>query len=66
MIVDSVDDKRQSAQAMLAQLERANLFLVPLDQERHWYRYHALFTDLLRARLAATTGDIVATLCAAW
>jgi LuxR family transcriptional regulator, maltose regulon positive regulatory protein len=32
-------------------LEQANLFLVPLDDERRWYRYHHLFTDLLRARL---------------
>lgn len=32
-------------------LERANLFLVPLDDERTWYRYHHLFADLLRARL---------------
>lgn len=37
--------------AILDVLERANLFLVPLDDERTWYRYHHLFTDLLRARL---------------
>src|SRR5574342_311432 len=36
---------------MLEDLERANLFLVPLDGERRWYRYHHLFADLLRARL---------------
>ncbi|NTU84386.1 MAG: winged helix-turn-helix transcriptional regulator, partial [Chloroflexales bacterium] len=47
---------------ILAQLERANLFLVPLDAERRWYRYHALFADLLRARLAATAGDAIAAL----
>lgn len=47
---------------ILAQLERANLFLVPLDAERRWYRYHALFADLLRARLVATAGDTVAAL----
>jgi LuxR family maltose regulon positive regulatory protein len=35
----------------LEYLERANLFLVPLDDERQWYRYHHLFADLLRARL---------------
>ncbi|MBI4670994.1 MAG: LuxR family transcriptional regulator, partial [Chloroflexi bacterium] len=35
----------------LAYLERANLFLFPLDNERHWYRYHRLFADLLRQRL---------------
>ena len=37
---------------MLEELERANLFLVPLDDERRWYRYHHLFADVLRARLA--------------
>jgi len=42
---------RSDGQAMLEGLERANLFLVPLDDERHWYRYHHLFADLLRARL---------------
>src|SRR5260221_196382 len=40
-------------QAMLEHLERNNLFLVPLDQSRHWYRYHHLFADLLQARLQA-------------
>jgi LuxR family maltose regulon positive regulatory protein len=37
-------------QATLEYLERANLFLVPLDSERRWYRYHHLFADLLRQR----------------
>lgn len=40
-----------SAQETLESLERANLFIVPLDQERRWYRYHHLFGDLLRQRL---------------
>jgi len=39
-------------QAMLERLERSNLLIVPLDDERRWYRYHRLFADLLRARLA--------------
>jgi LuxR family maltose regulon positive regulatory protein len=39
------------AQGMLERLERANLFLVPLDSERRWYRYHALWAEMLRARL---------------
>ncbi len=38
-------------QARLAQLEHANLFLVALDNEQQWYRYHRLFADLLHARL---------------
>jgi LuxR family maltose regulon positive regulatory protein len=42
---------RSDGQEMLERLERANLFLVPLDEERHWYRYHHLFADLLFARL---------------
>lgn len=36
---------------MLTDLERSNLFVVPLDAERRWYRYHHLFADVLRARL---------------
>ena len=35
----------------LEQLDRSNLFLVPLDDRRYWYRYHHLFADVLRARL---------------
>ena len=42
---------REDAEALLTQAERANLFLVALDTERHWYRYHGLFADYLRARL---------------
>jgi LuxR family maltose regulon positive regulatory protein len=37
--------------AMLEALDRGNLFLVPLDDRRRWYRYHHLFADVLRARL---------------
>jgi LuxR family maltose regulon positive regulatory protein len=39
---------------ILAHLEQANLFVVPLDNRRHWYRYHQLFADLLRRRLQQT------------
>jgi LuxR family maltose regulon positive regulatory protein len=46
-----------SGQTILEYLERANLFLVPLDEERKWYRYHHLFADLLRARLVQSFGD---------
>ncbi len=38
-------------QEMLERLEQRNLFLVPLDDARRWYRYHHLFADLLQARL---------------
>ncbi|MEK7833278.1 MAG: helix-turn-helix transcriptional regulator, partial [Acidobacteriota bacterium] len=43
---------REDSQAMFINLERANLFLIPLDDQRHWYRYHHLFADFLRAELA--------------
>ncbi|HET9921650.1 MAG TPA: hypothetical protein VFQ30_17545, partial [Ktedonobacteraceae bacterium] len=40
-----------NGQEMLEQLEQANLFLIPLDDERRWYRYHQLFAEALRHRL---------------
>ena len=42
---------REDSQRQLEMLERANLFVVPLDDERRWYRYHHLFADLLRSRM---------------
>ena len=42
---------RKDSQAVLEELERGNLFLVPLDDERIWYRYHQLFKDLLNHHL---------------
>jgi LuxR family maltose regulon positive regulatory protein len=54
-------DPSASGQEILENLERANLFIVPLDNERRWYRYHHLFADLLRQRLhesaASSAGD---------
>jgi LuxR family transcriptional regulator, maltose regulon positive regulatory protein len=44
-------DAAPSGQQTLEYLEHANLFLLPLDNERRWYRYHHLFADLLRQRL---------------
>lgn len=46
-----------SAETILVGLERANLFIQPLDHERHWYRYHALFADLLRGYLQRIYAD---------
>jgi LuxR family maltose regulon positive regulatory protein len=43
--------------SILERLERANLFLTPLDDERNWYRYHHLFADLLRSQLQKSLGD---------
>ena len=40
-----------SSQEILEYLEQANLFLLPLDEKRYWYRYHRLFAELLRQRL---------------
>lgn len=47
------------SQAILDHLERNNLFVVPLDSERRWYRYHRLFADLLRARVEEMQPDRV-------
>ena len=44
----------EGSQAMLEALEQANLFVVSLDEERRWYRYHHLFADVLRSRLWRT------------
>ena len=46
-----------SAQHVLEDLEAANLFLIPLDDDRTWYRYHHLFADALRGRLARQSGQ---------
>ncbi|MCA9922118.1 MAG: hypothetical protein KC421_07095, partial [Anaerolineales bacterium] len=51
-LCDAVLNNPASAgQETLESLERANLFLIPLDNERRWYRYHHLFADLLQQRL---------------
>ncbi|MCC6793428.1 MAG: AAA family ATPase, partial [Thermomicrobiales bacterium] len=42
---------RSDGRAMLERLERTNLFVVPLDDKRHWYRYHHLFADVLRVHV---------------
>lgn len=44
---------------VLAHLEAANLFVVPLDEERRWYRYHHLFSDLLRNQLTRLQPELV-------
>ena len=55
-------DASAPGQETLEYLERANLFIVPLDDERRWYRYHHLFAELLRQRLGqnVTPGDAAA------
>ena len=51
-LCDAVTGQADGA-ATLATLERQNLLIVPLDDQRHWYRYHLLFADVLRSRLLA-------------
>jgi LuxR family maltose regulon positive regulatory protein len=53
---------RADSQAMLQDIERAGLFLLPLDEVRGWWRYHHLFADLLRARLQSEQPGRVLTL----
>lgn len=48
--------------SVLEQIERENLFVVPLDTSRHWYRYHQLFGELLRTELRRSEPDLVADL----
>ena len=43
----------------MAEIERANLFLIPLDGRRRWYRYHHLFGGLLQAELASREPELV-------
>jgi len=49
--------KRDDSRQVLLGLEQANLFTVPLDESRQWYRYHRLFADLLRHRLDMVCGS---------
>jgi LuxR family maltose regulon positive regulatory protein len=53
---------QEDGQQTLEMLERANLFIVPLDSQRHWYRFHHLFADLLRQRLRLTHPEELAML----
>jgi LuxR family maltose regulon positive regulatory protein len=58
-ISDSLARPLADSQAVLEYLERANLFVVPLDDRREWYRYHRLFAGLLRQRLHQAQPDLV-------
>jgi LuxR family transcriptional regulator, maltose regulon positive regulatory protein len=50
---------RDDSQALLERLERANAFLIPLDDDRRWFRYQQLFSDALRDRLAKTSAACI-------
>jgi len=56
-LCDAVTERNDS-RGMLKRLESANLFIVPLDDERRWYRYHQLFASLLRQRLGQTWPEL--------
>ena len=60
-LCDAVTDQADGT-AWLAALEHGNFFVVPLDDQRHWYRYHHLFAEVLAAQLRAQQPDLVATL----
>lgn len=53
---------RSGSQGILESLEHSNLFLLPLDQSRRWYRYHRLFGELLRNRLRTSSDLCIPTL----
>jgi LuxR family maltose regulon positive regulatory protein len=68
-ISESANQRIGDSASMLEYLERNNLFVVPLDGERRWYRYHRLFADLLRHRLQRMQPDLLPILhgrAAAW
>jgi len=50
---------QSGGKARLETLQRGNFFLIPLDDTRHWYRYHHLFADVLRMYLIAEQPDLV-------
>jgi LuxR family maltose regulon positive regulatory protein len=52
-------EEKFTGQQILEKLEHTNLFIIPLDEERCWYRYHHLFADLLRLRLRQTQPDLI-------
>jgi LuxR family maltose regulon positive regulatory protein len=56
------DTSRRAARELLERLESSNLFVVPLDDHREWYRYHHLFGDAMRHRLQHRHPDIVSRL----
>lgn len=52
-------DLPTSSQTLLEQLEARNLFLIPLDRQRHWFRYHQLFAEFLRSRMRQTAPKLL-------
>jgi LuxR family maltose regulon positive regulatory protein len=56
--IQNRQSKIQNAQMLLEELDRTNLFIVPLDDQRKWYRYHHLFAEVAQGRLLAQSGAI--------
>ncbi len=61
-LCEALSEQPIDGQALLEDLERQNLFVIPLDGERRWYRYHHLFRDVLNRRLKTTLREKVADL----
>jgi LuxR family maltose regulon positive regulatory protein len=57
-LCDAITGLNES-QTKLERLEQANLFLIPLDDKRHWYRYHHLFAEMLQARLRRNQPELL-------
>jgi LuxR family maltose regulon positive regulatory protein len=51
--------QRIDSDRLLTHLDAANLFVIPLDEERRWYRYHHLFSDLLRSQLTRSQPELI-------
>ena len=60
-LCDAILDNRTDSESVLRQLEQANVFIVPLDDQGTWYRYHHLFRDFLQNRLKKIDPDRVGT-----
>jgi LuxR family transcriptional regulator, maltose regulon positive regulatory protein len=51
--------ERTGSQAILESLQHSNLFVIPLDDERRWYRYHHLFAEVLQAQLREAKPEVI-------
>ncbi|MFL7791523.1 MAG: LuxR C-terminal-related transcriptional regulator [Anaerolineae bacterium] len=65
-LCDTVREGSADSSAILGHLERQNLFLVPLDDKREWYRYHRLFADFLRTELSSEQAAVLHLRAAHW
>jgi LuxR family maltose regulon positive regulatory protein len=57
-VIGQAIDMSTSSQLVLEELEHKNLFIIPLDDRRQWYRYHRLFSDLLKQRLSVVNPEV--------